>query len=201
MSSFKRIVIVGGPVSGKTEVWKKSSLEFPQLFPVPEAAALLIDQLGLIDLGFDGDDRLEYRDAFWYACWRVKEVNERLCEAYAKVLGKSGLLLDRCLADYASYLSEGALAFDHETGYKFEEVCASYDLVLFLNGPSTKRQFMQLLEGSQQRLEDSFEANRDVTAATIAVWKDHPRLHHIPFCTNFDEKFAIVRELISNSLS
>ncbi len=158
----------------------------------------MIEQFKL-ELNFDGPHGQELKDAFWYSCWRINEVAERLCEAQAKVLEKKGLLLDRCLAGHAAYLEGGITEFDAVTGFNFEEVLASYDLIIFLGGPS-EAQYNELSANNPVRIESSFQENQQITKATHALFCTHPHFHFIPFAAEFDEKLIAARALITQAL-
>lgn len=158
MANFHRIVLAGGPASGKTEVWRVLSQEFSELQAVPEGATLLINSFGL-KLDFTAPFGDELKEAFWYACWRIQELAERLADAQACVFKKRGVLLDRALADHAAYLENGMDDFFTATHLSFDKVFNRYDLVVFLGGPRSQEHFKQIAKSGAVRLEGSFEAN------------------------------------------
>jgi predicted ATPase len=201
MTDFLRIVLAGGPASGKTETWRELSREFPELFAVPEGATLLIDSLGL-QLDFDTLHGHEFKQAFWYACWRIQELAERLADAQARVLGKRGVLLDRALADHAAYLENGRDDFFVATGLHFVEVFRRYDLVVFLGSPESSEQLERASrrKNGPVRLEGSFEENRQQAQKTLVLWQEHPAFRFVPYLEDFNDKLSQVRLLVRGLL-
>lgn len=199
MINFSRIVLAGGPASGKTEAWRVLACEFPELHAIPEAATLLINQLDL-KLNFDAPFGDDLKEAFWHACWRFQELAERLGDAQARVLGKRGVLFDRALADHAAYLENGQADFFAATGLDFNEVFARYDLVVFLGGPESLEQYRRATKTEAVRLEGSFEESRELTERTLSVWRQHPAFHFVPYSDVFLDKLDHARRLIRENL-
>jgi len=195
MKKFLRVVLAGGPASGKTETWHILAGEFLELYTVSEAATLLINQFNL-----KPPLKGELKEAFWYACWRFQELAERLGDAQALVLGKRGVLLDRALADYAAYLEKGEEEFEEVTGLNFDEVFRRYSLVIFLGGPESLDQLERVGSEGTVRLEESFEVNRELTKRTFLVWSRHPVFHFVPYLDDFEDKLNCVRRLVRGFL-
>lgn len=199
MSRFHRIVLAGGPASGKTDVFRILSQDFPELQAVPEGASLLINSFGL-KLDFSPPLGPKLKEEFWYACWRIQELAERLGDAQARVLGKHGVLLDRALVDHAAYLKNGKADFFIETGLDFEEVFVRYNFVIFLGGPESLDQFRQATNSEIVRLEDSFAENQELSRRTLSVWRQHPSFHFVPYSDIFLDKLDRARRLIRENL-
>jgi predicted ATPase len=88
-----RVVITGGPCSGKTELWRFLGESLPQGVPVPEAATELI----LAGKSEQRLGRVDFQRAVFERQWRLEE----------EALQKGALLLcDRGLLDGSAYLRD-----------------------------------------------------------------------------------------------
>lgn len=184
---MKKIVITGGPGSGKTVITRRIAAEDPRFIAVPEAATQIYT---LLQTRWDKLDLAGRHDAQRRMYQLQVDQESRVAAAHPDKI----LLLDRGTVDGAAYWPEGPAAFwaDRNTTRAVE--LARYDAVIILETCAA----IGLYDGNTSnavRFEDS-------TAAIAAqqtlhdLWEGHPHVTHVRACEKLDEKIAAVRGAI-----
>ena len=185
---MKRIVITGGPGSGKTVITSALASRHPDRFVlVPEAATQVYT---LLNTRWDKLD-LEGRRAAQRQMYRLQvEQESRLGAAHPD----KTLLLDRGTIDGAAYWPDGPDDFWRDVGTSRDHEIARYDAVLLLDTCAT----LGLYDGDNSnfcRFEDATAAIES-TRFLRQLWHGHPHLHFINACPKLDDKIAAVESLV-----
>lgn len=187
---MKKIVITGGPGSGKTVVTAALVAAHPDRFAlVPEAATQVYTMLRTrwdkLDLGGRHDvQRRIYR--------LQVEQEARLAREHPT----KTLLLDRGTIDGAAYWPEGADAYWQDLGATHAAELARYDAVVLLETCAT----LGLYDGDESnfcRFEDPAAA---ITSSAFLkqLWSGHPRVRHVGAFFKLEEKIAAVDEVVGD---
>lgn len=189
----KRIVITGGPGSGKTIITRALAAEHPDRFAViPEAATQVYT---LLQTRWDQLDRAGQHDVQRRIYRLQVEQEDRLSRAHHD----KTLLLDRGTIDGAAYWPEGAAHYWQDLGTDPARELARYDAVILLETAAT----LGLYDGS----ESNFCRFEDASAAVAAgeqlrqLWSAHPHLRHVSAFVRMEDKLAAVREVLHDLLS
>lgn len=174
---MKKIVITGGPCSGKTTAIEALRREFgDQITIVPEAATMLLSS-GFPVPGRDCAWTLEWSIAFQRA---VVALQRSLEDTYAFVAKSVPLLVcDRGLLDGAGYTQGGVEQFSQMYGVDVPEVIARYEAVVHLESLAVSHPEKYGKTGNDHRFEPLQEAQKVEMAIRLA-WSCHPR--HVIIC-------------------
>lgn len=193
LPAIKRIVLTGGPCSGKSVLMAQLKKEFgAAVHCVPEVATILIAQVGIQP----SPEALAAR-RFQRVVARVQRSFEEASADQALRDGKRALLLDRGLMDNAAYLQGGVPELmgvlqsqaDHEFG--------QYDAVIWLC-PPPEEVYARDRTNNPARAESYPEAvSRGVRVRE--AWADHPRLVCIEE-TDWEDKVVRVRRQVADLL-
>jgi predicted ATPase len=190
---MKKIVITGGPGSGKTVITRAIVDRHTDRFAlVPEAATQVYT---LLNTRWDKLD-LEGRRNAQRQMYRLQRDQEsRIAAANPTKI----LLLDRATIDGAAYWPDGPDDFwaDRNTARAVE--FARYDAVILLETCAAIGKY-DGDESNPVRFEDAAAA---ITAGELLhrLWSGHPRLHVVNACENLDDKIANVRKIIAAELT
>ena len=185
---MKKIVITGGPGSGKTVITAALAAERPDRYvAVPEAATQVytILQTRWDKLGLEGRHDAQRR---MYSLQLEQE--SRLAAEYPT----KTLLLDRGTVDGSAYWPEGPEHFWRDVGTTHEAELARYDAVILLETCAT----LGLYDGDSSnfcRFEDADAAIRS-SEFLKRLWADHPHVVHVDSYPKLDEKLDAVREVV-----
>jgi predicted ATPase len=186
---MKRIVLTGGPCSGKTVLTSRlAALDPVRFVRVPEAATQVYDAM---QTRWDRLTEPERRDV-QRRIYRLQVAQE---ERMAAEHPERVLLLDRGTVDGAAYWPDGPEAYWHDLGTTLERELARYDAVLWMQTSAA----LGLYDGdasNPRRFEDAQGAiiagNRLVT-----LWGNHPRLIQIEAFPTVEEKLEVVRQTLT----
>jgi CYTH domain-containing protein/predicted ATPase len=192
-----RIVLTGGPCSGKSTMMRAFEREFDRLVhTVPETATIVIGQVGCrppigdpVAMGL-----------FQETIFRTQRAFEMMAEIQAWRDGKRAILLDRGTGDNAAYLTNGWTDLERvgKTSKEFE--FRQYDLVLCLEAPP-EDVFEREKANNPARGEKHYSQVVNLSRAIEAVWGDHPGFVFIPNSTDWEEKIGLARWVIQNFLN
>ncbi|TAK05173.1 hypothetical protein EPO33_04325 [Patescibacteria group bacterium] len=192
-TAMKRIVLTGGPCSGKSALMALLKKEFgAAVHCVPEVATTLIAQVGIRP----STEALAAR-RFQRVVARVQRSFEEASADQALRDGKRALLLDRGLMDNAAYLQGGVSelmeVLQSQTGHEFGQ----YDAVVWLCPPPPEI-YARDRTNNPARAESYAEAVVRGTRVREA-WADHPRLVCVED-TSWEDKVARVRRHVADLL-
>lgn len=184
-----RVVLTGGPASGKTTLISRILKEFKQddgwrVITIPETATELISGFGINPFGVCMS-MLKFQD-FVIADQIHKE---KLALEAAEVVPEEKVLIvyDRALLDNKAYISDEEFAETlMRVGGKSEsEVLAGYDAVIYLVTCAKGAEFAYNL-GNNARSE-SIEHAREIDDRTLRAWSAYPNLRIIDNSVDFED--------------
>jgi predicted ATPase len=185
---MKKIVITGGPGSGKTVITAALAAEQPDRFVlVPEAATQIYTQL---QTRWDKLDLAGRHDAQRRMYRLQLDQEARIAAAHPDKI----LLLDRGTVDGSAYWPEGPEAFWRDISTTHAAELARYDAVILLETCAV----LGLYDGDNSnfcRFEDGAAAVRS-SEALKQLWAGHPQLHFVDAYPTLDAKIAAVREIL-----
>ena len=185
---MKKIVITGGPGSGKTVITASLAEQRRDRFAlVPEAATQVYT---ILQTRWDKLD-LEGRRSAQRHMYRLQlEQESRLAAAHPA----RTLLLDRGTIDGAAYWPQGAEDFWRDVGTTHAAEIARYDAVILLETSAA----LGLYDGDATnfcRFEDAAAALQS-SECLKQLWSAHPRLHHVAAYPTIAEKLAAVAKIL-----
>jgi len=184
----QRIVITGGPGSGKTVITRAIAERHPERFVrVPEAATQVYTSL---NTRWDKLDVAGQRDV-QRQIYRLQRAQE---DRVAKENPRGVLLLDRGTIDGAAYWPEGAEAYWLDLGTNSASELARYDGVILLESCAA----LGLYDGDASnacRFEDA--AGAIESGKFLArLWGGHPKLKQVGAFTSIEEKIDAVMDAL-----
>lgn len=186
----ERIVLTGGPGSGKSTAASFLAREFlDELWVLPESATLLY-RGGLPRATSDRGQLVAQKAIF--------TVQRSLEEITALQHPGRVQLCDRATIDGAAYWPDGADAFFAALGTTRERELARYDAVVFMHTSALlpagyERDIEVRTEGSEQAIE--------LDRRVYELYRDHPRVIEIDSSASFLDKLTLVRNAVYELLS
>lgn len=196
---MKKIVLTGGPCSGKTTVLSVLREAFvDRICIVPEGATLLLAG------GFPVPGKQLAWSPAWQAAFEaaVLPVQKSMEDAYtllAQAKGQSLLLCDRGILDGAAYTPGGLDAFLGENALELDACVGRYHAVVHLESLAVADPANYGKSGNDQRFEP-VERAREIELATRDAWAAHPRRHFIEGGRGIEKKIVEVISLVRRFL-
>ncbi len=192
---MKKIVLTGGPCSGKSTVQRALREEFhDQLILVPEVATLLLEG-GFPVPGKHLPWSQEWQDAFQAAVLPLQHSLEEMYVLVAKNQGGKLIICDRGMLDGAAYIPGGVQEFCRRFGVDTAEVMAHYEAIIHLESLATADPEKYGRDGNDSRFEP-LEKAQQVEYGTREAWAGHPRHLIINGRRGFEGKVAEVLGII-----
>ncbi len=190
-----KIVLTGGPCSGKSSVMTALRTEFGDLLHcVPEVATIVIEQVGVKP---PVDDRMGMK-SFQRTIYRVQLGFERGSNQQALRDGRSALLLDRGTVDGAAYMKNGTRDMEQIFRTNIQDEYDRYHGIICLDVPP-----QDIYEANKSGNPARYE-NYDQAAAIghrlREVWSGHPRFRFIGNGSSWEDKLQKVRHQIKELL-
>lgn len=185
-----RIVLTGGPCSGKSTIMDVMK-SIDGLHRVPEVASIVITQLGI-------KPRRDFNQKFQKLIHKTQKLFEETSAQYASIEGKRGILFDRGTVDGAAYFDGGVIEFEKSLRTKIYLEYFRYDLVICLDVPPEDVYELRSIN-NPARLENYKQA-RKLGDKIKKAWQNH---HNFVFIGNdggWDEKVRKVKEAIDEVL-
>lgn len=182
----RRIVLTGGPGSGKSTAAAFLAREFvDELWVLPESATLLY-RGGLPRATSDRGQQVAQRAIF--------DVQRSLEEATALQHPDRVQLCDRATVDGAAYWPDGHDAFFRTMGTTRQRELGRYDAVVFMH--TAARMPAGYERDLEVRTEDRDEAI-ELDARVFELFADHPRLITVESHESFLDKLTMVRNAVA----
>ena len=186
-----RIVLTGGPCSGKSSVMAALKAEFKDvLHCIPEVATIVIEQVGAKPpIG----DMLAMK-SFQRTIYRVQLGFEKVSNRQAIRDGRSAMLLDRGTVDGAAYMDRGIADLENVCRTTAADEYRRYRGVVCLEVPPK-----DAYEANKANNAARFETYAQAAALGVRiakVWGGHPHFTLIKNGASWDEKLASARAAI-----
>jgi predicted ATPase len=187
----KKIVLTGGPCSGKTTFVKALHAELgDRIMLAPEAATLLLAN-GFPNPGTHVSWSPAWQAALQSAILPLQLALEDACTLVAQEKCLELIVCDRGALDGAAYTPGGVEEFCRQHQLDLDRILARYEAVIHLESLATAAPEMYGTDGNLSRFEALAEAQR-LEHATRSIWSRHPRHLVIAGSTGFDKKRAQV---------
>ncbi len=185
-----RIVLTGGPCSGKSEVMENLKAEFGGMVHfMPEMATMIITH-GV---------RPSTDPVFQSFIYRVQRDFETITDMQARAAGKGMLITDRGSVDNAAYLPGGIDQFERVCRTKRKAEFALYDVVLCLE-VAPQEVYEEKKRNNPARTETYDEAI--VLSKLIeCAWREHPGFRLISNDFGWKGKLDTVRHIVRRHLA
>lgn len=197
----KKIVLTGGPSSGKTTVIGKIKEKYEaqgyKVILVDETATYLILK-GIKPFGDDAIDLVDFQELVMKLQLAKEEVLSRACEMYPEDT-KIIMVFDRGALDNHAYVNDEEFSdvlSRLEKKTNIQKLLDNYDLIINLVG---SKEFYTT-ENNEARSEDSDEAQR-LGEQTLKSWLGHPKLKIVLPKEKMEDKIREVLNIINELLS
>ena len=191
-----KIVLTGGPCSGKSSVMETLSKEMSGLVHcVPEVATIVISRLGVKPENADPVSVFRFNRAVY----RIQKIFEATSAEYAISMGRKAMILDRGSIDNAAYMPGGIKEMEetYKTTVGFEY--SQYDAVVCLETPA-QDVYEAMRSNNPARTEDYAEAC-SLGSNMVNVWKGHPDFYLIKNGNSWQEKERAAVNLVKRLIS
>lgn len=190
-----RIVITGGPCSGKSSMMRMFKAEFSDIQFVPEVATLLVTQVGITP-GTTPEDLRRFQRTIW----RTQKLLEETSAEFAASCGKRAIVFDRGSIDNAAYLSGGIEEFQKIFDTSYLREYDNYDLVIYLSRPPAE--VYEREKANNPARGETYEQACEVGLRTLKAWGFHQNMHIAGTSYDtWDQKVAHARNLIKDLLT
>lgn len=197
---MRRIVITGGPCSGKTSCLKAVQEQLGDYVDIVPEVATIIWQGGFPRPSVPTAQwPHEYRRLLQKAVLDLQQSIEEACQLLAQQAKKTVLICDRGAIDGAAYWPDGLKAYLKHFNLCFDTICARYDAVVHLESLATATPDYYSDANNQHRYESLAEAQMQEDA-TCRAWHKHPLRLFIPGNQPLDSKIQQVLMLIRSFL-
>ena len=197
---MKKVVLTGGPCSGKTTVLSVLREAFTdQICLVPEVATVLLSG-GFPLPGKQVPWSEQWQAAFEAAVLPVQKSMEDTFTLMAEARSIGLLVCDRGLLDGAAYTPGGTREFCLQNGLELAHCLSRYDAVIHLESLAIADPKNYGKSGNDQRFEPLDRA-REIEMATREAWADHPRRVFIEGGRGIEKKIIEVMGLVRRMLN
>ncbi len=191
-----RIVLTGGPCSGKSTAIRQLTLDFPEAFHViPEVATIAIREVGVAPPFDDRPALRRYNRAFG----GIQRWFEMLALYQATRDSKHAVLMDRGTMDNAAYVPGGVAEIESIYMTSAADEYARYDAVIDISVPSADVYRRQM--GNNPARYESYDDVLRLARHTIFAWGGHPNHVVVPDFPTWEEKYAAIRQAVMKQLA
>lgn len=190
-----RIVLTGGPGSGKTSVFKRLRAELgTKIHFVPEVASIVIGQIGVSPPLTDPVGTRRYNRLLS----RIQRHFEEVADIQAHKDAKRAILTDRGVVDNAAYLPGGITDLEYILGTSRAREYSEYALVIILGLPP-RSVYEAGLADNPVRYE-TYEQAIALSERIERAWSGHPNVRIIPAADSISGKISAVQNAIHTLL-
>lgn len=183
-----RIVLTGGPCSGKSSVMAAIKAEFKDMLHcIPEVATIVIEQVGAKP---PFGDTLAMK-AFQRTIYRVQLGFEKVSNRQAIRDGRKALLLDRGTIDGATYMGRCVAELENVCRASVAEEYGRYHGVICLETPP--RKIYDANKANKPARSESYDEAAALGGRIAKVWGGHPNFTLIRNESSWDAKLAAAR--------
>lgn len=192
-NTIPRIVLTGGPCSGKSTIIDIIKREWPDIHCVPEMATIVIGQFGITP----SKDAVRNRH-FQRAIYRAQRIFEATSTQFAMSDSKKAVLFDRGALDGAAYMPGGIKEFKKFFNTSLEAEYSQYDAVICFDVPPSDV-YEANRRNNPARLE-SYSQACELGEKIVKAWVGHPNFSMIPNGTDWKDKERRARKAINTAL-
>lgn len=160
-----RIVISGGPCSGKTTLFREILGRYTDVLGMPELATIMVRDIGVLRT----DDPLIYRGPLWKM---QRAMESSFFRAAQSVRDVHALILDSASVCNAAFLNGGVSEMEAMFRTTLAEEYRRYDYVIWLS-PPPRSVFLRKSRGNSARVE-SYEQAWNIGMDACRAWLHHP---------------------------
>lgn len=187
--TIPRIVLTGGPCSGKSTMIDIIKKERPDIHCVPEMATVVISHFGIMP----SRDAVRNRH-FQRAIYRAQRIFEATSTQFAVSEGKRAVLFDRGAPDGAAYFPGGVKEFQKFFNTKMESEYAQYDAVLCLDVPPGD--VYHANKANNPARSETYEQACDLGERIVKAWVRHPHFVMVGNGAGWFDKERAVRKAL-----
>jgi len=189
---IRRVVITGGPGSGKSTVLAELRPLYPEAMFVPEVATILISQVGIRP---KADDPVSLAK-FQQAVYRTQRIFERTSAEFAALEGKRLVVMDRGTMDNAAYIGVRELERLVNTTARAEY--SYYDAVIALEVPP--RDIYERVKANNPARSEEYADAVALGERIGHAWSGHPNFRSIGNEDGWDGKVSWVQFVLDGLL-
>lgn len=179
--TIPRIVLTGGPCSGKSTIIDIIKRDNPEIHCVPEMATVVISHFGVTP----SRDAIKNRQ-FQRAIYRAQRIFEATSTQFAISAGKKAVVFDRGAPDGAAYFRGGIREFQDFFNTTMEAEYDQYDAVLCLNVPPSS--IYEANKENNPARSETYKEAVDLGERIIKAWQTHPNFLIINNGTGWEDK-------------
>src|SRR3989344_672361 len=191
LSRIPRMVIEGGPGSGKSTIMEMLKSLRPDLHLVPEVATILMGQVGLSPFG--GPANLA---RFQKAVFNIQVAFENASVAEAKMRNKVLVVTDRGVVGSVAYLPNGRDDFKLMLNCEPESQYGRYDVAICLAVPP--QDIYEKIKSNNSNRSETWEQAMELDRKTREAWEGHPNFYYLDNSGGWDGKVNGVLSLIDS---
>jgi len=182
-SKVQKIILTGGPSSGKSALIERLRVIAPHLALVPETATVLLSG------GFPKPRTAEEVKVFQSVFPGVQDHLERMIAL--QVPQARVMIMDRVALDGYGFWPGDLDSFLQVVNLQLEATLQAYDWVIFFEMPAEKD-----FGGNNPFRFHSYAQSLAVSARLAEIWSLHPNFIVIPTTTQFDLKLQIATQVV-----
>lgn len=180
LRTVPRIVLTGGPCSGKSTALAAIAREFPDVHIVPEVASIIISQVGIIP----SSDEISLA-RFQRVIYRTQRIFEETSVEYAIANGKKAVIFDRGTVDALPYLGGNVDKFETIFQTKRNSEYLRYDAVACLNVPD--RDIFELKKNNNPARRENYGEAVLLGEGIKKAWIQHYNFQAMPIRSNWED--------------
>ena len=193
LNMIPRIVLTGGPCSGKSTIIESIKKDRPDIHCVPEMATIVIGQFGITP----SKDVVKNRH-FQKAVYRAQRIFEATSNQFAISDNKKAILFDRGAMDGAAYMTGGIKEFKKFFNTTLEAEYSQYDAVICLDIPPS-----DVYEANRRNnpvRSENYDQACKLGEKIVKAWVNHPNFFMIPNGTGWKDKERMAKKAIETAL-
>ena len=192
-----RIVLTGGPCSGKSKVMEEAlKPRFGHLLHcVPEVATIVIGQVGIKP--WTGS--LKNMLAAQRLMYRAQHAFEDASDSQARTDDKKAMLTDRGVGDIAAFLPNGMTDLERMVHTTAAHEFARYDLVIVLEHPS--REVYEAHKGDNAARSETYAQAVAQSLRIREAWSAHPNFRFVADTATWEAKEKDVVDIVEAFLA
>ncbi len=192
-NTIPRIVLTGGPCSGKSTIIDTIKRERPEIHCIPEVATIVIGQFGITP----SKDAVRNR-RFQRTIYRAQRIFEATSTQFAISDSKKAVLFDRGAMDGAAYMPGGIKEFNKFFSTTLEAEYSQYDAVICLDIPPPD--VYESNRSNNPARTENYSQARKLGQKIVKAWCGHPNFSLITNGTSWKDKEKRAREAIETAL-